>query len=62
VLLAAGQVLLPINFGLGKTVIFDLATDTISVSTPPSAAGGFAGGARLADGTALVLPEAYSDL
>ena len=42
VLLADGRVLLPISFGLGKTVLFDPRTDTISVTTPPSAAGGFA--------------------
>ena len=60
--MADGRVLLPINFGLGKTVLFDPATDTISVTTPPSAAGGFAGGALLADGTVLLLPGTYSDL
>ena len=39
VLLADGRVLLPVNFGLGKTILFDPATDTICVTTPPSADG-----------------------
>ncbi len=44
------------------TVIFDPATDTFSVTTPPSAAGCFSGGALLADGTVLLLPGLNSDL
>ncbi len=62
VLLADGRVLLPIDYGRGMTVLFDPATDTFSVTTPPSAAGCFSGGALLADGPVLLLPGLYWDL
>jgi hypothetical protein len=57
VLLPDGRVLLPLGYGEGKTVIFDPATGTCSVTTPPTHPGGYhGGGALLADGRVLLLP------
>ncbi len=45
------------------TVIFDPATDSCSVTMPPSHPGGYhAGGALLADGRVLLLPGMNGDL
>ncbi|MFN8463957.1 MAG: hypothetical protein U0X20_00340 [Caldilineaceae bacterium] len=63
VLLGDGHVLLPIGYGSGMTVIFDPATDSGSITTPPSHPGGYhAGGALLADGRVLLLPGQNGDL
>ena len=63
VLLGDGRVLITLSSGSGMTVIFDPATDTCSVTTPPSHPGGYhAGGALLADGRVLVVPGINGDL